>query len=51
MDRSAELVVAQLAVLQAGGAYVPVDTRAPEDRRRTRCSPRRARRSGSPPPT
>ncbi|MGW7792877.1 amino acid adenylation domain-containing protein, partial [Streptomyces tricolor] len=35
MDRSAELVVAQLAVLQAGGAYVPVDTRAPEDRRRT----------------
>ncbi|MEU0334314.1 non-ribosomal peptide synthase/polyketide synthase [Streptomyces sp. NPDC006193] len=35
MDRSAELVVAQLAVLMAGGAYVPVDARAPEDRRRT----------------
>ncbi|MEV6835685.1 non-ribosomal peptide synthase/polyketide synthase [Streptomyces sp. NPDC051133] len=34
MDRSAELVVAQLAVLAAGGAYVPVDTRAPEERRR-----------------
>ncbi|MEU1026765.1 AMP-binding protein, partial [Streptomyces sp. NPDC005904] len=35
LDRSAELVVAQLAVLLAGGAYVPVDTRAPEERRRT----------------
>ncbi|WP_225825822.1 non-ribosomal peptide synthase/polyketide synthase [Streptomyces naphthomycinicus] len=35
MDRCAELVVAQLAVLMAGGAYVPVDTRAPEERRRT----------------
>ncbi|MGW7819955.1 non-ribosomal peptide synthase/polyketide synthase [Streptomyces puniciscabiei] len=35
MDRSAELVVAQLAVLRAGGAYVPVDTRAPEDRRQS----------------
>ncbi|GGW45908.1 non-ribosomal peptide synthetase [Streptomyces lucensis JCM 4490] len=34
MDRSAELVVAQLAVLMAGGAYVPVDARAPEERRR-----------------
>ncbi|MEU8712515.1 non-ribosomal peptide synthase/polyketide synthase [Streptomyces sp. NPDC048663] len=34
MDRSAELVVAQLAVLLAGGVYVPVDTRAPEERRR-----------------
>ncbi|AZM56921.1 non-ribosomal peptide synthetase [Streptomyces sp. WAC 01529] len=35
LERSAELVVAQLAVLMAGGAYVPVDTRAPEERRRT----------------
>ncbi|MFC1431718.1 non-ribosomal peptide synthase/polyketide synthase [Streptacidiphilus sp. N1-3] len=34
MDRSAELVVAQLAVLKAGGAYLPVDVRAPEQRRR-----------------
>ncbi|MFF9765686.1 non-ribosomal peptide synthase/polyketide synthase [Streptomyces sp. NPDC014636] len=34
LDRSAELVVAQLAVLMAGGAYVPVDNRAPEERRR-----------------
>ncbi|MFI1166942.1 non-ribosomal peptide synthase/polyketide synthase [Streptomyces sp. NPDC020801] len=35
MERSAELVVAQLAVLEAGGAYVPVDTRAPGERSRT----------------
>ncbi|MFF4383569.1 non-ribosomal peptide synthase/polyketide synthase [Kitasatospora sp. NPDC001547] len=34
MDRGTELVVAQLAVLKAGGAYLPVDRRAPEERRR-----------------
>ncbi|QKV91249.1 non-ribosomal peptide synthase/polyketide synthase [Streptomyces sp. NA02950] len=33
MDRSAELVVAQLAVVKAGGVYVPVDARAPRERR------------------
>ncbi|MBL1100668.1 non-ribosomal peptide synthase/polyketide synthase [Streptomyces coffeae] len=33
MDRSAELVVAQLAVVKAGGVYVPVDVRAPGERR------------------
>ncbi|WP_391858379.1 amino acid adenylation domain-containing protein [Streptomyces silvisoli] len=33
MDRCAELVVAQLAVLKAGGAYLPVDTRGPRERR------------------
>ncbi|MGW9250462.1 amino acid adenylation domain-containing protein, partial [Streptomyces badius] len=32
MERSAELVVALLAVLKAGGAYVPVDPEYPADR-------------------
>ncbi|MFD4263802.1 amino acid adenylation domain-containing protein, partial [Streptomyces sp. NPDC058534] len=32
MDRSAELVVALLAVLKAGGAYLPVDPAYPQDR-------------------
>ncbi|QKV97422.1 non-ribosomal peptide synthase/polyketide synthase [Streptomyces sp. NA02950] len=35
MDRSVELLVAQLAVVKAGGVYVPLDIRAPEDRLRT----------------
>ncbi|MEU8827138.1 non-ribosomal peptide synthase/polyketide synthase [Streptomyces sp. NPDC048636] len=35
MDRSVELIVAQLAVVKAGGVYVPLDVRAPEDRLRT----------------
>ncbi|RNG18647.1 non-ribosomal peptide synthase/polyketide synthase [Streptomyces botrytidirepellens] len=34
MDRSAALVVAQLAVVRAGGVYVPVDARAPRARQR-----------------
>ncbi|MFI0817472.1 non-ribosomal peptide synthase/polyketide synthase [Streptomyces sp. NPDC021098] len=34
MDRSVELVVAQLAIVKAGGVYVPLDTRAPGDRLR-----------------
>jgi amino acid adenylation domain-containing protein len=33
MERSAELVVALLAVLKSGGAYVPVDPAYPEQRR------------------
>jgi len=32
LERSAELVVAMLAVLKAGGAYVPLDPSYPEDR-------------------
>ncbi|MFE6852092.1 amino acid adenylation domain-containing protein [Streptomyces sp. NPDC057674] len=32
LDRSAEFVVAALAVLKAGGAYVPLDPRQPEER-------------------
>ncbi|HZG88635.1 MAG TPA: amino acid adenylation domain-containing protein, partial [Pseudonocardia sp.] len=34
MERSADLVVAELAVLVAGGAYVPLDVRAPTERMR-----------------
>nr|QEO73980.1 AMP-dependent synthetase and ligase [uncultured bacterium] len=34
MDRSAEQVVAVLAVAKAGGAYLPVDVRAPAERMR-----------------
>ncbi|OPF80196.1 non-ribosomal peptide synthetase [Streptomyces antioxidans] len=35
MDRSVELVVALLAVVKAGGVYVPLDSRAPGDRLRS----------------
>ncbi|MFB6435657.1 non-ribosomal peptide synthase/polyketide synthase [Streptomyces sp. NPDC056411] len=34
MDRSAALVVAQLALARTGGVYVPLDTRAPQERLR-----------------
>jgi amino acid adenylation domain-containing protein len=34
MDRSADLVVAELAIVKAGGAYVPLDVRAPASRMR-----------------
>jgi amino acid adenylation domain-containing protein/non-ribosomal peptide synthase protein (TIGR01720 family) len=33
-ERSAELVIAVLAVVKAGGAYLPLDVRAPADRMR-----------------
>jgi amino acid adenylation domain-containing protein/non-ribosomal peptide synthase protein (TIGR01720 family) len=32
MDRSADIIVAMLAVLKAGGAYVPIDPAYPEER-------------------
>ena len=35
MERSADLVLAELAVIKAGGAYLPVDLRAPADRMRS----------------
>ncbi|WP_414945171.1 non-ribosomal peptide synthase/polyketide synthase [Amycolatopsis sp. cmx-11-32] len=35
VDRSAELVVAELAIVIAGGAYVPLDRRAPDARSRS----------------
>ncbi|MER7860340.1 non-ribosomal peptide synthase/polyketide synthase [Amycolatopsis japonica] len=34
LERSAELVVAELAIVMAGGVYVPLDRRAPDDRAR-----------------
>ncbi|HMC51697.1 MAG TPA: amino acid adenylation domain-containing protein, partial [Acidimicrobiales bacterium] len=34
MERSADLVVAELGIVKAGGAYVPLDARAPEERMR-----------------
>jgi len=34
LERSLDVVVAELAVLKAGGAYLPLDQRAPEDRMR-----------------
>ncbi|MGC9671047.1 non-ribosomal peptide synthase/polyketide synthase [Planosporangium sp. 12N6] len=34
MDRSADLAVAELAVLKAGGVYVPLDVKAPVERMR-----------------
>jgi amino acid adenylation domain-containing protein len=35
LKRSADFVVAALAVLKAGGAYLPIDTETPDDRVRT----------------
>jgi amino acid adenylation domain-containing protein len=32
MDRSVELIVSMLAILEAGGAYVPIDTSYPKER-------------------
>ncbi|WP_445497289.1 amino acid adenylation domain-containing protein [Photorhabdus sp. SF281] len=33
LERSVELVVAQLAILKAGGVYVPIDPRVPDERK------------------
>ncbi|MCC8423089.1 non-ribosomal peptide synthetase, partial [Photorhabdus thracensis] len=33
LERSAELVVAQLAILKAGAVYVPIDPRVPDERK------------------
>ncbi len=41
LERSIELVVAQLAILKAGAVYVPIDPRVPDERKRwliTDCS-------------
>ncbi|SMD26149.1 non-ribosomal peptide synthetase [Kibdelosporangium aridum] len=35
MERSADLVIALLAIVKAGGAYLPLDSRAPLDRLRS----------------
>ncbi|MBS9426295.1 amino acid adenylation domain-containing protein, partial [Photorhabdus caribbeanensis] len=43
LERSIELVVAQLAILKAGAVYVPIDPRLPDERKRwliTDCSAR-----------
>lgn len=42
LDRSLELIVALLAVLEAGGAYLPLDPSYPEERLRFMCEDARA---------